>query len=106
MVGRVGDGRGQAGLDVYGHEVVQKIAEQGQQMIRDHLNTVIRQNRGVYVSRVNVRDMGTTQVIENDMVYSPWLEGTSQRNRSTRFKGYHTFRLVRQHLDAKGEAMA
>lgn len=25
----------------------------------------------------------------------PWLEGTSKRNQSTRFKGYHTFRRTR-----------
>ena len=25
----------------------------------------------------------------------PWLEGTSQRNQSTPFKGYHTFRRTR-----------
>ncbi len=107
ILGPLADGRAQAALDLYAHEVVQKVAGQGQQMVRDHLNTVIRQNHGVYVSRVNVRDVGADAArIENDMVYSPWLEGTSQRNRSTRFKGYHTFRLVRQQLDAKAEAMA
>ena len=28
-------------------------------------------------------------------IYGPWLEGTSQRNQSTRFKGYGTFRKVK-----------
>lgn len=28
------------------------------------------------------------------IVWSPWLEGTSKRNQSTRFKGYHLFRLT------------
>jgi hypothetical protein len=28
-------------------------------------------------------------------VWWPWLEGTSHRNQSTRFKGYHAFRLAR-----------
>src|SRR5258708_20182224 len=107
ILGPLADGRAQAALDLYAHEVVQKVAGQGQQMVRDHLNTVIRQNHGVYVSRVNVRDVGADAArIENDMVYSPWLEGTSQRNRSTRFKGYHTFRLVPHPLHPNAEATA
>src|SRR5262252_8494608 len=28
-------------------------------------------------------------------VWWPWLEGTSKRNLSSRFKGYHTFRIVK-----------
>ncbi len=38
------------------------------------------------------------------VLYGPWLEGTSERNRSTRFKGYHLFRLTRQDIqDHAGE---
>jgi len=32
------------------------------------------------------------------VVFSPWLEGVSQRNASTRFKGYQLFRKVRLKL--------
>ena len=30
-------------------------------------------------------------VHDRGIVYGPWLEGTSTRNRTTRFKGYHAF---------------
>jgi hypothetical protein len=29
----------------------------------------------------------------------PWLEGTSERNRTTKFRGYHTFRKTRTRMD-------
>jgi hypothetical protein len=32
-------------------------------------------------------------------VWWPWLEGTSKRNRSTHFSGYHTFRKNRTKLE-------
>jgi hypothetical protein len=32
------------------------------------------------------------------VTWGPWLEGTSRRNQSTRFKGYHLFRKTRQEL--------
>lgn len=33
------------------------------------------------------------------VAWSPWLEGTSQRNTTTGFKGYHLFRTTRAALD-------
>ncbi len=106
MAGPLFNGQAEVALAEYLRVMPEKIAEKGQEMVREHLNAVIKENRGVYVSRVHVRGLGATQVIGNDMVYSPWLEGTSRRNHSTRFRGYHTFRLIGQELDARAEPMA
>ena len=38
--------------------------------------------------------------------YGPWLEGTGSRNLTTRFKGYHSFRLAGQTLDGLAEGIA
>ena len=35
--------------------------------------------------------------------YGPWLEGTSSRNKTTRFKGYGAFRLTWQWLEKKAD---
>lgn len=41
------------------------------------------------------------------VVWGPWLEGSSKRNTSTRFKGYHLFRDVREELrDGKAQEIA
>jgi len=34
----------------------------------------------------------------NQVIYGPWIEGTSSRNQSTRFKGYHLFRRAAQEV--------
>lgn len=36
--------------------------------------------------------------VENNVIYGPWLEGTGSRNRTTRFKGYFTFRKAASRL--------
>lgn len=37
-------------------------------------------------------------LIDDPVIYGPWLEGTSQRNDSTRFKGYHLWRQTSQKI--------
>jgi hypothetical protein len=53
------------------------------------------------------RNVGETKTMVSDykamisdggVVYGPWLEGTSSRNQSTRFKGYGTFRKTAQYI--------
>lgn len=36
------------------------------------------------------------RVHDRGVVYGPWLEGTSSRNRTSRFKGYSSLRRARQ----------
>lgn len=38
------------------------------------------------------------RIDDSGVVYGPWLEGTSSRNETTRFKGYASFRRVGQAL--------
>jgi len=40
---------------------------------------------------------------DGNVEYGPWLEGTSSRNQTTRFKGYHAFRKVGQWLEKKAD---
>jgi hypothetical protein len=56
---------------------------------------------GDYRRRVgeNVRVSGMSgSISDGGMIYGPWLEGLSQRNQSTRFKGYFTFRKTGQDM--------
>lgn len=48
---------------------------------------------GRYRSGYSVHDSG--------IVYGPWLEGVGSRNLTSRFKGYHTFRKVRDEIARK-----
>ena len=43
------------------------------------------------------------RIDDGGVIYGPWLEGTSDRNKTTRFKGYGTFRQVGQELEKKSD---
>lgn len=53
-----------------------------------------------YTLPVVVEDVATDTLVTTDLAsYGPWLEGTGSRNETTRFKGYHGFRLAGEALD-------
>lgn len=91
--------------DVVGAAVAE-LADIGQTDIKIAANAMDKSGRGGTgraAAGVQVLDRGEfTKVIWGDMVegqvWWPWLEGTSKRNRSTGFKGYHAFRTERFRL--------
>lgn len=63
---------------------------------------------GRYQSEVRYEVVGRYNdvLISDPVVYGPWLEGVSERNRSTRFKGYHLWRKTRQYLRDSAQDVA
>ena len=45
-------------------------------------------------------------LIDDPVVYGPWLEGTSKRNDSTRFKGYTLWRRTKQQVGREAPDIA
>lgn len=45
-------------------------------------------------------------LVDDPVIYGPWLEGTSRRNESTRFKGYQLWRRAKQQTQAKANDIA
>lgn len=68
------------------------VAGHGVTVVRDQF-VVFKHPTGYYESRT-VADVRSEpfKVWDSDVIYGPWLEGTSRRNATTRFKGYHSFR--------------
>ena len=63
-----------------------------------------RASQGNYSRNVSGEVQGLRGRIDDGGVrYGPWLEGTSSRNQTTRFKGYGAFRLTRQWLEKKAD---
>lgn len=84
-----------------------KVAERGLDLIDARLNQVLKTQTPYY--RINIRpDRLGKDVLLHDrgIVYGPWLEGVSPRNRDTRFKGYHTFRIVKNQLQREAPGIA
>lgn len=78
-----------------------EVAAIGEDEIENRLGAVLKHPTGHYKSRVthNRLQRFNDQVItDGGVIYGPWLEGTSSRNRTTRFKGYKTFRRIRTRL--------
>lgn len=69
-----------------------EIGEMGVQVITHELYKVIRDPTPYYWTRTRKYRRGGDIVIDDArIVYGPWLEGTSEKNRTTRFKGYATY---------------
>lgn len=81
---------------VQAHQAVAKV---GNDQVHRRLHGVLRHPTGFYESHV-VTDLAETEsrVTDSGIIYGHWLEGTGSRNRTTRFKGYFTFRLITQGL--------
>jgi hypothetical protein len=48
----------------------------------------------------SVRNL-TGELSDGGVIYGPWLEGVGSRNRSTRFKGYFSFRAAKQLVEKR-----
>ena len=70
--------------------------------VHDLLDASLKNPTGYYESRIRT-DRATTSntVSDSGVIYGPWLEGTSNRNQTTRFKGYATFRRAYQRIEAR-----
>lgn len=61
------------------------------------LRKSVRKWTGAYGRTIKVRHTAKQSVVTDGgtLPYGPWLEGTSRRNRATRFKGYHALKRAR-----------
>lgn len=90
-IGPMFDGRAAAALDAGVHHVEREMTDELVAKVREHLVGVLRHNTGRYISTIHTE--GGNEVHDGTR-YGPWLEGVGSRNFTTRFKGYHTFKVV------------
>lgn len=102
------DRRAEAAVADFQEEAVEEIANQGYADIHFELDRVLRNPTTAYENRIQVeRAVGDGWLVHDDnSLYGPWLEGVSERNRSTRFKGYHHWRRISQALQDKAPQIA
>jgi hypothetical protein len=119
LSGPIPDGAAPHIVRDFSERATERLAETAADWIRIDANAMDRSGRGgtgraaagVTVSSRSAVAFagGVERVVFGDMVkgqvWWPWLEGTSQRNRSVRFKGYHTFRKNRAKLEEHLQAI-
>jgi hypothetical protein len=88
-------------------ELEEEAAEFALEHIQATFHTSFKHPTGFYESNVRISNSGR-EITDGGFggpVYGPWLEGVGSRNNTTRFKGYHAFRLAAQALDRRIESM-
>ena len=100
------DGRAQAALTAYVRAAEGVVADEGVNRVQARLGSVLKNPTGFYESSIVTDRASVGEVIHDGTAYGPWLEGVSSRNQSSRFKGYHMFRLVTQQLDRSAGGIA
>jgi hypothetical protein len=101
------DGRAQAAVGAFLDEAKQEVGNQGLSDVHHNLNTSIRHPTPYYETQILVERQANDVVVhDRGIVYGPWLEGVGSRNRTTRFKGYFSFRRAKQGLEPKVPGIA
>jgi|SRR5678810_62828 hypothetical protein len=86
-------------------ESKQAVAEQGNADLHALMGQSFRNPTGYFESNVRITNVGGDVVVDDPVIYGPWLEGTGSRNNSTRFKGYAIFRRTAQALERKATSI-
>ena len=98
------DGEAAEAAQEFTASLAREIAEIGQTWIKVEAHGFDKsgRNTGAAAEGVELTGRGRDWVISGGIragEYSwPWLEGTTERNQSTKFKGYHTFRRTRARM--------
>jgi len=77
-------------------DIEEVVAEAGVEQVQMQYDRSLRHPTGYHRSRVQHE---ANRTIDTNAVYGPWLEGIGSRNKTTRFKGYHSFRQATQQLE-------
>lgn len=85
----------------------QTVAHRGVGVVRTEFAKVVKHPTGRYSSSVQRESQGSRHKIhDGGMIYGPWLDGSGERNKTTRFKGYAHWRRATQVLERSIPAVA
>jgi hypothetical protein len=80
-------------------EAVATVSDMTEAELRAQMHAKFRHPTGYFESRMLMTPAGEyRRVIDDPVIYGAWLEGTSKRNQSTRFKGYKIWKRTRQKM--------
>lgn len=82
---------------------LEEVASYTQYEVSMELTKVLQHPTGYYESQIRTERVSAEVYSVNDsnVIYGPWLEGIGSRNQTTRFKGYATFRRVKNRMAQK-----
>lgn len=110
VTGPLANGEAERAVQDWATATVKALGDEGVRMLREFPMNKTGRAHGGFQENLHVLQKGPQARIPAPMIkgvtWGPWLEGTSRRNDSTRFKGYHLFRKTRQELQRKAPEIA
>lgn len=107
LSGPVFDGRAAHEVTAFLDEAKQDVGQQGYSNVMRNLNASIQHPTPYYETQIiTERQANDVVVHDRGIIYGPWLEGIGSRNRTTRFKGYFSFRRATQQLRGQATGLA
>lgn len=105
------DGSAETAVSEMTRDIAKRGAEWAEENLRDtRMDKTGRAHGGFQANLRVVRKSSGFSVpgpMVKGVVWAPWLEGVSKRNKATRFKGYKPFAKARQELeDSKAQEIA
>ena len=104
------DGEASAAVTQWLQVTREDLGDKGADMLRAFPMDKTGRAHGGFQANIRVMNRGAMVVIPGPKIsgvtWSPWLEGTSRRNDSTGFKGYHLFRKTSAKLRRIAKALA
>ena len=101
--GPIFDGRAEKAVADACATIEKRVATLGASMVRSKLDSVLKVQTPYYRLKVVPRQSAPGwKITDQAVIYGHWLEGDGSRNYPvTRFKGYHSFRLSVQIINAR-----
>lgn len=91
----------------FARDAEKDIAKDTLRDIKRRFHVHFRHPTGRYESNVHISSAGSgTEINDRGIVYGPWLEGISKKNRTTRFRGYHSFEDAAAQADNNADEIA
>jgi hypothetical protein len=96
------DGRARAAARDLVQDVAVSVGQAALSEVHQLLDQSIREPTPYYETQITMdRAVDQVRVHDRGIIYGPWLEGTGSRNRTTRFKGYASFRRAAQDVERR-----
>ena len=102
------DGRAAIQSEIFLQEAISAVAIAAKTEVDHNLAASIRHPSSPphYQSLIHIARRDLAEVVNDGMcVYGPWLEGVGSRNKTTRFKGYSSFRRAKQAIERQVPAL-
>lgn len=88
-------------------EATEEVGRAAYAEVATNLDRSIRNPTPYYETQITLDTVGHDRKIhDRGVIYGSWLEGTSSRNQSTRFKGYASFRRAWQKIQRDAPLIA